>query len=68
MTDLSRMKTQSKSVSVTQMERAWARVLGEPGGGEAAGRYFRSCALCNQERGRENGRSDNPTDLESYRI
>ena len=47
MTDLSRMKTQSKSVSVTQMERAWARVLGEPGGGEAAGRYFRSgvCAV-----------------------
>ena len=31
MTDLSRMKTQPKSVSVTQMERAWARVLGEPG-------------------------------------
>ena len=53
MTDLSRMKTQPKSVSVTQMERAWARVLGEPGGGEAAGRYFRSCALCNQKRGVE---------------
>ena len=56
MTDLSRMKTQPKSVSVTQMERAWARVLGEPGGrggGEAARRYFRSCALCNQKRGVE---------------
>ena len=59
---LPRTKTQSKSVSVSQMERVGARML--DGGRES----FPFVCAVQSKKGRGNGRSDNPIDLESCRI